>query len=514
MGDIKVGDYVFDAQGKPTKVLGVFPQGKQDVYRLTFKDGRQTLCAGEHLWAVEDKHKDKNGNYKKRVLTTDSMYNSKFDKGIATHTRYKYRIYVTKPVEYITKQFSVDPYLIGAFLGDGCCTESALTISSSDEFIVEKIKSILGAISVYHHPNTYSYAFYKAEKKLFQTKDIFKEYPELIGNCKEKRIPESYFEGSIEQRFALLQGLIDTDGNIQPKKLNNSISIRYATINYDLAKDVQKLCWSLGLTCNIRKKERIRKKYYKDKDYYECYYDLGITAPVELRERVVSLPRKLTLVKQSKVLKNWGNTLSIINIEKLNYQEEMVCIYVDNSEHLYLTNDYIVTHNTFLMVNAALEMLNDNIVDKIVWIRNNIDVKDTKDIGAIPGTTLEKLIGFLGPFIDVVGETGVESMLKHGTLAVEPLQFLRGRSFERTIIMCSESENLTREHIQLIIARAGEGSFIFMDSDQKQRDKLVFEKSQGVERMIESLAGEELFGYVHLLKSERSATASLADKIK
>ena len=105
-------------------------------------------------------------------------------------------------------------------------------------------------------------------------------------------------------------------------------------------------------------------------------------------------------------------------------------------------------------------------------------------------------------------------MLNRGTLEVEPLQALRGRSFERTIIMCSEAENLLTENIQLIIARAGEGSYLFLDADTRQRDRSEFEKSRGIERMIESLVGEELFGYVHLLKSERSATASLADKIK
>ena len=142
------------------------------------------------------------------------------------------------------------------------------------------------------------------------------------------------------------------------------------------------------------------------------------------------------------------------------------------------------------------------------------DVKDTKDLGALPGEIIDKLLPFLGPFIDHVGDKQkVEKMLKEGQLEVEPLQSLRGRNIENAIIICSESENLTKEHIQLILARAAEGSAVWLDGDTRQRDRAAFEKSKGLETMINKLAGEHLFGYVHLTKAERSATAALADKL-
>ena len=102
-------------------------------------------------------------------------------------------------------------------------------------------------------------------------------------------------------------------------------------------------------------------------------------------------------------------------------------------------------------------------------------------------------------------------MVSNGSLIVEPLQFLRGRNFENSIIMCSEAENLTKEHIQLIIARAAEGSIVMFDADNRQRDKVIFEKSKGIETMIERFKGNKLFGYVHLIKGERSETAAMAD---
>ena len=196
--------------------------------------------------------------------------------------------------------------------------------------------------------------------------------------------------------------------------------------------------------------------------------------------------------------------------------DEQVCcvdLLKDHSKTVKLLTGRFGTGKTMLLVTAGLEALQLGVFQKIVWIRNNIDVKDTKDLGALPGTEYEKLFPFLGPFVDHAGESAVRTMVNKGSLQVVPLQYLRGRNFQDALIMCSESENLTKEHMQLIIARAAEGSEVWFDGDTRQRDKPSFEKSQGIERMIERLAGDPLFGYVHLAKSERSATARLADKM-
>ena len=196
---------------------------------------------------------------------------------------------------------------------------------------------------------------------------------------------------------------------------------------------------------------------------------------------------------------------------------EQVCaidLLKDTNKTIKLITGSWGTGKTMLLVSSAINLLKNGYYDKIIWIRNNIDVKDTKDMGALPGEAIEKLLPYLGPFIDHVGEDEVKCMINNGNLVVEPLQFLRGRNFERAIIMCSEAENLTKEHIQLIIARAASESILMFDADTRQRDKAIFDTSKGIERMIESLAGEPLFGYVHLTKSERSETAALADKIK
>ena len=186
-------------------------------------------------------------------------------------------------------------------------------------------------------------------------------------------------------------------------------------------------------------------------------------------------------------------------------------LFKDRSKTIKVVTGTWGTGKTMIMVNAALEALSLGQFDKIIWIRNNVDTAGTKDMGALPGDAYEKLKPFLGPFRDHAGEMGTLTMIKKGTLVVEPLQYLRGRNFENALIMCSEAENLTKEHLQLIIARAAEGSEVWIDGDTRQRDKAIFEKSKGMESLIAKFKGNKLFGYVHLVRSERSETAAMAD---
>ena len=167
---------------------------------------------------------------------------------------------------------------------------------------------------------------------------------------------------------------------------------------------------------------------------------------------------------------------------------------------------------TFSLVAAALDAVQKGRFDKIVWVRNNVDVKDTVPLGALPGDSFDKLLPFVMPLADHAGGVeGIKMLMDKDQLEVVHLGYLRGRDIKRAIILCSEAENLTKQHLQLLIGRVGEGSNLWMDADLKQRDKLIFEKSAGLETLIERLKGNSLFGYVKLLKTERSQTARLAD---
>lgn len=196
------------------------------------------------------------------------------------------------------------------------------------------------------------------------------------------------------------------------------------------------------------------------------------------------------------------------------HQEFAFDMLKDKTSAVKLVTGTWGTGKTMSLVVSALDAIEKGEFDKIIWVRNNVQVKDTDQIGALPGDEYAKLLPYLGPMMDHVGgQDGIEMLIHNGQLEVIPLAFLRGRSIRNAIIISSEAENLTKEHIQLLMGRVDTGSNLWMDADLKQRDRAVFEKSAGIETMIDRLKGEPLFGYVHLVKSERSETARLADKL-
>lgn len=166
---------------------------------------------------------------------------------------------------------------------------------------------------------------------------------------------------------------------------------------------------------------------------------------------------------------------------------------------------------TSAIVHAAMEMMDKGLFQNIVWVRNNIEVRDTTPIGALPGELQSKLLPYLGPFMDAATEEITTRMLEDGTLKVLHLGFMRGRDIRNSLIICSEGENLTTHQIQMLVGRISEGSMLMMDADLRQRDKDIFEKSRGIEKMIDKMKGHPLFGYVYLPKSERSPASALAD---
>lgn len=167
---------------------------------------------------------------------------------------------------------------------------------------------------------------------------------------------------------------------------------------------------------------------------------------------------------------------------------------------------------TFLMVTTALDLISKGKFEKIIWVRNNIEVKDSNPLGALPGSAYDKLIPFAGPLLDHVGGIeGLELLINQGKIELQHLGFMRGRDIKHSIIISSEAENLTRQHVQLLIGRVAEDSQLWLDGDYKQVDKQVFENNSGLQLATERLAGQPLFGYVDLPQTERSATARLAD---
>jgi predicted ribonuclease YlaK len=148
----------------------------------------------------------------------------------------------------------------------------------------------------------------------------------------------------------------------------------------------------------------------------------------------------------------------------------------DKTSKIKLVTGRFGSGKTLAMANAALELVECGKFDRIVWVRNNVSVKDAPEIGFLPGTEIDKLMPYVMPLADHAGgEDGIKKLLAEGQLEVVPLGHLRGRSLRNCIVFCSECENLTRPHIQLLMGRIDEGSQLWLDGDTKQRDRALFE---------------------------------------
>lgn len=193
-------------------------------------------------------------------------------------------------------------------------------------------------------------------------------------------------------------------------------------------------------------------------------------------------------------------------------QELAVDMLMDDTTTVKVLTGTWGSGKTFLACCAAYQMMQAGKFDKIVWIRNNIEVKDTNSIGALPGTYLEKMSVWAMPLADHLGgKDELDKQITFGKIEIEHLGFLRGRDIKNSIIFCSEAEHLTREHVQLLLGRVAEGSILILEGDCQQIDTKAFEKDNGLAAAIKKIAGNRLFAYVHLKESVRSETAKLAD---
>lgn len=207
------------------------------------------------------------------------------------------------------------------------------------------------------------------------------------------------------------------------------------------------------------------------------------------------------------------NTTYAGKIKPLNDQQKIAFDLLQNDDiTIKLLLGVYGSGKDFLMVNHAIDLIEKGKYDKIVWVRNNIEVKDTKELGFLPGSMFEKIYPFAAILADCLGgEVALERAITDGWVEIQPLGFIRGRSFQRSIIYCSEAENLTKQHIQLLIGRVGEGSALWINGDLRQIDDVAFERNNGIQKLIDKLTGNERFGTVYLPITERSETARLAD---
>lgn len=200
-------------------------------------------------------------------------------------------------------------------------------------------------------------------------------------------------------------------------------------------------------------------------------------------------------------------------IKPKNIQQELAFdLLQDKNTTIKILTGVYGSGKDYLMTSTAIDLIRQKRYEKIMWVRNNIEVKNSKPIGFLPNGMKDKLLPFAMPMADHVGgKDGLELLIGQGKVEIEHLGFIRGRNIENTIIMCSEAENMTKEHIQLLLSRIGDNSTLWLNGDFRQIDSNIFESNNGLSSIINKLKGNSRFGYVQLQKTERSETAELAN---
>ena len=336
-GELELNDEVYGSDGKPQKVVGIYPQGKRPVYEISFADGTFVFCDEEHLWSCENRHdREKKRGFK--VKTTKQLFDE-----ISSNPKLYYRIPNTPTIQFKSKDLKIKPYLMGAILGDGCTTGSDTTLTSGDEEVLSRARKewdFISEVKLSRVNDAPTIRLRKIDK-------IMRMYGLKGCNSYNKFIPIDYLNSSVDDRIDLLRGLTDTDGHVPENNANAEFSVR----SKELARGIMTLVRSLGGVATLNTKLvldkpvfMVRISFYED-NFINCFY----------------LKRKANnFIPKSKV----SNGGKIIRSIKYSHEEECQCISVSNENRLYLTGiDGIVTHNTWYILRMA-EWLDQYLIDR------------------------------------------------------------------------------------------------------------------------------------------------------
>ena len=347
IGKLKIGSNICSTDGTVQQVINKVENGVIDFYRLTFADGTWIDCDYSHIWLGWDKegrkikNKDTCGESGMKKWATKDIY-TKFKK-----TNRAITIPLTEPVVfnvagslYGSGNFvkrDLDPYTLGVILGDGCITGKSVSFYTPDHSISDRIKKKYD-LSYYKHKtkeNQGNYTF--IGKKGKEVKEYLKTIKLMGKYSHNKFIPKIYLHGSIQERWDLLNGLMDTDGYADAD--GDSF---YSTSSEQLSKDITYLARSLGcFVTNTVSENPFYTDVNGDKVYCRPSYKSRIKSKTP--EKLFFLKRKRERVI-SKIHQSYGN--KIINIEKIE-QKNSICITVSNPNSLFITKNFLVTHNSW-----------------------------------------------------------------------------------------------------------------------------------------------------------------------
>jgi phage terminase large subunit-like protein len=361
-GDLRVGDEVFAQDGSVTKVIDIPYFGEDYCYRFVFHDGSSVVTSKDHEWVTKNgerrfrkifKKGDKvweNPNYDVwDIVSTSTIVNEQ--NRLAKSARNRYSFPVAEPVRLNKKDLPIDPYLLGLILGDGSLKTSQVTVTSSDEEIINILVGFGGRF--YNSKRNVT-----TKSKCCVLPSEYRQKLNELGLTKdvgsfEKFIPEIYLTADFDSRLELLKGLMDTDGSI-----TKTFNVSYSTISPRLKDDFVRLAASLGMMVEVNK---YKAGYKSDGKYIECsdYYRIVVKSlinPFKLSRKADRF--KITRYKHERVL---------YKIEELG-KLPCMCITVEHHSGTFLiTKDHLVTHNSSTQIRKVIEFAGNTDLHKILW---------------------------------------------------------------------------------------------------------------------------------------------------
>lgn len=384
MGELSIGDFVNTPFGSPSRVLEIYEHKNKDIYEVETFDGRKSHCGIEHLWSFRTRkqlqkyrnHRD----FSKNLTTEDTS-------SIISRMANGQEIYlpIPKPQEFGEKDLVIPPYLLGVLIGDGCIsrgmTSGSFIISNTEDDIVEKVKLISNSHRV-------SVGVGNFNKKFFSKKcEAYSKYIKKVGldtHSYNKFIPTEYLWGSIEQRRELLHGLMDTDGCVEEKNRYN-----FTTTSKKLSEDFVYLCRSLGYIATMSIDSR-NNKYTSG-----CAYKISIHTDDIIFSSKKHIERyNKNIEKSDRKYSRTNDHVRIKSIKKIGVSDTR-CIWIEDYMHLYIIDDFMVTHNTCGAVLSVAEPSADSRF-RAVFVRNNLG--DLKSGGGI----LDEFKNIYGSSVNVV----------------------------------------------------------------------------------------------------------------
>lgn len=344
MGNLKTGDYITTPDNKFGKILKIYPHGKKQIYKITFADGRSTRATADHLWKIRS-------DYQWRLKTTEEIIY------ILKRSRTHAAIPLCHEVDLVRNQKEIlplHPYVLGVLIGDGYLGAeknyggSEIRLTTADNEIISRIEKLEPERILMAKTNgKFEWRFKRLDKVSKTVRECIKELRLLGSRSHDKFIPKIYLESSIENRWELLRGLMDTDGTV-----GENPSLSYCTVSEQLANDVCYLVRSLGGVAKISKKKS-SFTYNGEKRTGKLAYNISIR--MIKRENVFSIERKKERCSGEYCYKD-SFYLKIKSIEPDGI-EDASCIVIDHPDSLYITDDFIVTHNSWMLENIIQPMV-------------------------------------------------------------------------------------------------------------------------------------------------------------